>query len=457
MQAVVTRRLVAAQESVGQGQEALAEPNRCLPAVGDVGEPCSPNGALGCAGYAQKERLTCVSGQWESNGTCSGNNNCDTTAGSNAGSCQPIVTECAGKTPGDPVCRNTEKFECGPDLLTRDEVEVCEGGCVDGVCTECQAGIVRQCGDCDLGTQACVDGSWGSCEDLRPSCAAGQVCGSDESCCTAARVSGGSYRRGSDDTQPNDATVSDFCLDRYEVTVGRFREFVEDYDAFVPSPGDGEHQPGAGSGWLTEWGKGDELAADEFALREALTDCGGSSHSTWRDNEGAASAERLPINCVDWFTAFAFCIWDGGRLTTEAEWEYAAGGANDWTYPWGNTTPDDGVHAVYGNCGGTGSCSTQAYSDIIVVGSRPGGAGYWGHLDMNGSMFEWVFDWFSANFGSTSTCDDCANLTPDTLPYDMRVLRGGSWASSAINSITRTVSTPELGGYESGIRCVRLE
>lgn len=283
------------------------------------------------------------------------------------------------------------------------------------------------------------------------------MCGSDESCCTSALVPGGSYRRDSDDTQPSDATVSDFCLDKYEVTVGRFREFVEDYDDFAPSPGDGEHQPGAGSGWLSEWGKGNELPADESALRAALVDCGGSSYGTWRDTKGSANAERLPINCIDWFTAFAFCVWDGGRLATEAEWEYAAGGANDWGYPWGNTAPDDGVHAVYDYCGGTGSCSTEAYSDIMAVGSRPGGAGYWTHLDMAGSMFEWVFDWFSGFYASTPTCNDCVSLTADSLPYDMRVMRGGSWASSSVDSVLRTVQTPELSGDTVGIRCVRLE
>ena len=62
--------------------------------------------------------------------------------------------------------------------------------------------------------------------------------------------------------------------------------------------------------------------------------CGGAL-STWLDNAGH---ELHPINCVTFYVSYAFCIWDGGRLPTEAEFEFAAaGGSDDRLYPWGDT------------------------------------------------------------------------------------------------------------------------
>ena len=70
-----------------------------------------------------------------------------------------------------------------------------------------------------------------------------------------------------------------------------------------------------------------------------LTTC---APSTWTPSpvSGSASQENLPINCVDWAEAYAFCIWDGGFLPSEAEWEYAAaGGSLQLDYPWGSAGP----------------------------------------------------------------------------------------------------------------------
>jgi formylglycine-generating enzyme required for sulfatase activity len=143
-----------------------------------------------------------------------------------------------------------------------------------------------------------------------------------------------------------------------------------------------------------------------------------SSEQTWTD--AAGGNESRPINCLDWFTAAAFCAWDGGRLATEAEWNYAAaGGSEQRYYPWSNpptsTTIDDS-YAVY--CGG--SCS----STQKVGAKSPKGDGKWGQSDLAGNLYEWTLDWYASY---TNPCNNCAILTDASS----RVLRGGYYYSAA--------------------------
>ena len=92
---------------------------------------------------------------------------------------------------------------------------------------------------------------------------------------------------------------------------------------------------------------------------------------------------------MDWFQAYAFCIWDGAFLPTEAEWNYAAaGGPEQREYPWGATPPSPSLAFYYCETGGTPSCSSQP------VGSHPGGDGRYGQADLAGSVWEWNLDAF---------------------------------------------------------------
>ncbi len=259
-----------------------------------------------------------------------------------------------------------------------------------------------------------------SCSGLAATCGPS---GNDD-CCKSLLVPNGTFYRSYDGvapyTDPNyPATVDGFYLDKYEITVGRFRQFVNagmGTQTNHPAAGAGASPLIAGSGWNSTWNT--SLSADTASLKTAMKCTSG--YRTWTDTAG--SNETMPVTCLDWYTAFAFCAWDGGRLATEAEWNYAAsGGSEQRYYPWSNpptsTTIDDS-YAVY--CGGA-CISTQN------VGSKsPTGDGKWGQSDLAGNVWEWTLDWYASPY-SISPCDNCADLRAASN----RELRGGSFEDLA--------------------------
>jgi formylglycine-generating enzyme required for sulfatase activity len=272
-----------------------------------------------------------------------------------------------------------------------------------------------------------------------------------KSCCENILVPGGAFPLGRSDSgtdqhdghegeQPEHAvTVSDFYLDTYEVTVGRFRKFVEQYDGTAPSEGAGAHPLIVGSGWQAAWAS--ELPATQAGLMSNLK-CFTFSQ-TWTDTAGGN--ETHAISCVTWYESFAFCAWDGGRLPTEAEWEYASAGATEnRLYPWGQAAPS----ATYANYNDSDNSPNE-------VGSHAAGAGRWGHQDLAGSMFEWVFDCYDSGWyaGGGSVCNDCANMSAASL----RALRGGGFGSFAtdLRAAYRYADMPSDRFEGFGFRCAR--
>ncbi len=300
---------------------------------------------------------------------------------------------------------------------------------------------------CAAETPQCVAGVCGvppSCVGLPSTCGPG----GNESCCTSQILPKGTYNRSNDPAYP--ATVSDFRLDRFEITVGRFRKFLASYPADKPKLGDGEHPSIPGSGWQESWNA--NLAADQAGLTMAVN-CD-AQYQTWTVGDGGGN-ENKPMNCIDWYEAFSFCAWDGGRLPTEAEWNYAAaGGAEQRNYPWGDAAPDM-TRAVY-DCTGDGSAAeTCASTDILNVGSTSAkGDGKWGQADLAGGVMEWNLDWNIDPY-SVSQCNDCAAVSQDGASY--RVLRGGSWnlPDSFLLSSARYFGVLVSHVKYVGVRCAR--
>lgn len=323
----------------------------------------------------------------------------------------------------------------------------------------CPSGM--SCGDqglCRLpkATETCT-AQFSSCIGLAATCGPN---GDDDCCSTAIPIPGGAFYRSydvaADGMYPNmsyPATVSPFVLDKYEVTVGRFRKFVDagmGTQSTAPSAGAGAHVQIPNSGWSAS--DNDNLVATTTDLIAAVQ-CS-STYQTWTDLPG--SNEELPITCITWYEAFAFCIWDGGYLPTETEWNYtASGGSEQRAYPWSipaSSTTAGCTNANYGINNPSGTyCVNGTTGAANRVGSEsPTGDAKFGQSDLGGNMFEWVLDWFASY---VNPCNDCANLTTATD----RVLRGGSFANSANDMRTgfRDVSAPAGRYYTFGARCAR--
>jgi formylglycine-generating enzyme required for sulfatase activity len=253
------------------------------------------------------------------------------------------------------------------------------------------------------------------------------------------------------------ATLSDFHLDMYEVTVGRFRAFVNagmGTQANPPASDAGSRLLNGSAdqaGWDASWNS--SLVADSDALVAALK-CD-ATYQSWTDTSGAN--EALPMNCLTWYEAFAFCSWDGGFLPTEAEWNYAAsGGSEQRAYPWSNPPSSLTVDCTYANyfIGSPSGmyCIDGTSGGLNRVGSEsPKGDGRWGHADLAGNVWEFTLDWFASPYGTP--CDDCADLTPASY----RVFRGGSFGdpSSVLRASNRVIASPTSRGGPDGVRCAR--
>ena len=191
-----------------------------------------------------------------------------------------------------------------------------------------------------------------------------------------------------------------FYMDVREVTVGQFREFVNQ---------------------------------------------SGYSYNKWNDVTEYSPGDEYPMVLVNWDDATAYAEWAGKRLPTEAEWEYAArGGLRGKRYPWADEISHDDA-----NYSGMGGADTWDRS-TAPVGSFA--ANEYGLCDMVGNVYEWCQDWYGENYYSNSP----AKHPPGPDSGSSRVLRGGFWDkyTNTLRVAHRDGTSPFNRINDLGFRCV---
>ncbi len=178
-----------------------------------------------------------------------------------------------------------------------------------------------------------------------------------------------------------------FWIDKYEITNAAFQAFKEDGGYEKP-----EYWSKTGNAWRL--GRGTNRA--NLPIK-----CGND-------------ALDLPRTCITWFEAEAYAKWRGGRLPTEAEWEYAARGPEARIFPWGDQWDEKKANIV-------GATATKP------VGSYPDGASWVGALDMSGNVMEWVSDWLDVKYYANSPKNDPQGPESGVV----KVEKGGWWGAPA--------------------------
>ncbi len=394
-------------------------------------ESCAP-------GYHDEEGV-CVTDQVCQGNTCSGHGTCDDSTWVTICTCDEGYTgdhceTCAAgyqDNDGDGTCLAncaTSGLNCGLHGTCDDSggtaVCVCDAEYTGAACDTCAAGYQDNDGDgtcqancatsglncglhatCDdsSGVTVCTcDGGWG-----------GPDCSVDLVNIEWVAIPGGTFWMGSDsgnsDEQPvHQVTVPGFEMSRTEVTVSHYQKCVDAVECTEPSQ------------------------------------CG--SYYNW----GVTGREDHPVNCVDWQQAVDFCAFAGGRLPSEAEWEYAArGGGQDITYPWGDQSPSCTYAVMFEGGDGCGEDRTWA------VCSKTAGNTAQGLCDMAGNVYEWVQDWYHSDYNGAPS-DGSAWESPSS---SVRVLRGNGFsfygAGGDLRAASRTDGGPSGRYGFLGCRCVR--
>ena len=254
-------------------------------------------------------------------------------------------------------------------------------------------------------------------------------------------IPGGSFFMGSDDGLPfekpaHQVTLQPFCMDEFEVSVERYRSCSEAGRC---------KRAGSTNDWAT-------ITEKERKAFDPLCNI--------REPEERA---KHPINCVDWEMAQKFCREQGGRLPTEAEWEFAARGPDGRKYPWGDDDPSsDRLNACGKECMAWGQKHgieeksmydvDDGFPNTAPVGSFPKGASRYGVQDVVGNVWEWVADWY----GDYAKDEQTAPKGPES--GEEKVIRGGSWNGSYASWVRPTFrykDAPTKRSYGIGFRCAK--
>ena len=235
-------------------------------------------------------------------------------------------------------------------------------------------------------------------------------------------VEGGKFLRGDDqgdeDIRPrHEVFLNDFYLSKYEITNAQYCVFLNEMGKHV----DDKYE------WI-----GLERKFSRIELE----------NGEYRSVRGY---ERHPVLEVSWYGAVAYCEWKGGRLPTEAEWEYAASGGNkSQNYAFsGSDNPNFVAWYV-----------TTSGADTRTVGTKqPNELGFY---DMSGNAWEWCYDWYGKNYYKKYPFKNPKG--PEDGSY--KVIRGGSWCTFGTENLevkSRVIALPEHMGTISFRLCFDIE
>ena len=149
----------------------------------------------------------------------------------------------------------------------------------------------------------------------------------------------------------------------------------------------------------------------------------------------------FPVESVFWSEAAAFCTAVGGRLPTEAEWEYAARAGAATRFPCGD---------------GAGCLPNVAWYAGNVMAIQPvktRNVSAWGLYDMNGNVWEWTADHYDPDYYEGSPEDD----PQGPVSGEYRVFRGGAYNTQDVELRVsrRQFPTPDGAFADTGVRCAR--
>lgn len=214
----------------------------------------------------------------------------------------------------------------------------------------------------------------------------------------------GSEKGDEDEAPAHRVYLNAFYIDKFEVTNGRFAKYVETIQSEPP------------------WG--------------------------FTDKETPVIHAERPVRWVNWMDAMGYCLWLGKRLPTEAEWEKAARGTDERTYPWGNDPPTP-VHAVYG-------VKEGGAETVSVIGNHHMGQSPYGAQDLAGNLYEWVIDWYAEDFYSSFINSPAINPRGPS-EGTAKVQRGGSYINTPyrLRSSFRTKGDPTEQDPNVGFRCAQ--
>ena len=243
------------------------------------------------------------------------------------------------------------------------------------------------------------------------------------------------YIRQTNELQYSVTLTKGFKMSKYPITNAQYAKFLND--------------KGVGASGTVEF-RAEAIVDEEnrLLLYDSKTRLDGSWNwgivwdgSKWTPVSGKSN---FPVVHVTWYGAKAFAESVGGRLPTEAEWEYACRAGTTTAYNYG-ATPTGNYMWYTGNNGSLGSSTYGAKE----VGMKP--ANTWGLYDMHGNAREWCNDWYAEYYGATAITDPTGPRSGSN-----RVIRGGGYNSSVqiSRSAHRDHNTPTYSSASLGFRIV---